>query len=308
MISAKGLWAVVKHSRWYSSDMTVFSCLVCFLYALGNSGNVVNGLVAFVGILLAHMATNLFDDYVDYKELIKDPRFEEFAPSVKCSYLRDGTSTMNDLLFVISAYCFVALVAGLFLFFRVGFPVIILALIGGIIVLSYPQFSKRGLSEVAVGIAFGPLLFEGMYFVMTKSFSLAVLVLGLAIVMPIIGVMYVHTILDYESDKLAGKKTLVQKLGSKGTAMSGFKVIYSLGFLFMVIFSIITKNYLCLFSVATIFFVTALYNSLSAYNSVAYYSRNEEYLKVLVGAVKVSSLFSFFLASAIFVQTLLKSF
>ena len=144
--------------------MTVFSCLVCFLCALAEQGNVLNGIVAFVGILFAHMATNLYDDYDDYKELIKDPRFEEFAPTVKCSYLRDGTSTMQDLLFVICSYCGISILTGLFLLLRVGYPVLLLALIGGVIVLSYPKLSRAGLSEVGVGIAFGPLLFEGMYF------------------------------------------------------------------------------------------------------------------------------------------------
>jgi len=307
LISLKSLLAVLKHSRWYSSDMTVFSCLVCFLFALGNGGNVLNGLAAFVGILFAHMATNLYDDYDDYKELIKDPRFEEFAPSVKCSYLRDGTSTMKDLLFVICLYCAIALAAGLFLFFRTDWRVLILALIGGVIVLSYPKFSRAGLSEIAVGIAFGPLLFEGMYFVMTKTFSIPVLVLGLSVVMFIIGVMYVHTLLDFESDKLAGKQTFVQKIGSKDKAMTGFKLIYSLGYLFMLLFSVLTKNYFCLFSLCTISFVVFLYRALKNYNSSVYYSRNEEYLKVLVGAVRVSSVFSFFIAVAIFIDLLINS-
>ena len=197
MISFKGLFTVAKFSRWYSSDMTIFSCLVCFLYALAHDGNVLNGIIAFIGILLAHMATNLYDDYDDYKELLKDPRFEEFSPSVKCSYLRDGSATMQDLLAVISVYCGVALLVGVFLLFRVGYPVIFLALIGGIIVLSYPKLSRAGLSELGVGIAFGPLLFEGMFFVMTKTFSWQVLILSLSVVMFVIAVMYVHTILDF---------------------------------------------------------------------------------------------------------------
>ena len=63
MISFRGILTVIKNSRWYSADMTVFSCLACFLYALGDQGCVINGVIAFVGILFAHMATNLYDDY-----------------------------------------------------------------------------------------------------------------------------------------------------------------------------------------------------------------------------------------------------
>ncbi len=308
MISFKGLYNVSKHSRWYSSDMTVFSCLACFLFALEVGGNVLNGIVAFVGILFAHMATNLYDDYDDYKVLCRDARFEEFAPDVKCAYLRDGRATMNDLLAVVIIYCSIALITGAFLFFRCGWEVLLLALIGGGIVLSYPKFSRAGLSEIAVGIAFGPLLFEGMYFVMTKSFSWEVLMLSLSIMMFTVGVMYVHTILDFEGDKVAQKMTLVQRLGSKELAMNGFVLIYSLGYIFAIAFAIMVKNLFCLGGLLTIPVVFLLYRALKAYSNEIHYTRNQRYLSVLTGAAKTMSIFSFFISIGLFVKLVAKFF
>lgn len=49
--------------------MTLLSWLVIFVYSLKFNGNVINGLAALVGIACAHLATNLFDDYMDYKKL-----------------------------------------------------------------------------------------------------------------------------------------------------------------------------------------------------------------------------------------------
>lgn len=302
MISFKGILEAAKHSRWYSSDMTVFSCLACFLYALGADGNVLNGLLAFAGILFAHMATNLYDDFDDYKVLSKDPRFDEFAPDVKCAYLRNGTTTMADLFCVVVIYCVLALLIGGFLFIRCGWPVLALAALGGIIVLSYPKFSRAGLSEIAVGIAFGPLLFEGMYFVMTKSFSLNVFILSLAISMFTIGVMYVHTILDFEGDRVAGKKTLVQRLGSKSLAMKGFVFVYALGYLFLTLFAFMSQIYFCLGAFLTIPFVVMLYKALQAYNAETHYSRNPDYLNVLTGAAKTMAVFAFFISIGLFVN------
>lgn len=302
MISLKGLLTVFKHSRWYSSDMTVFSCLACFLYALNANGDIINGFAAFVGILFAHMATNLYDDYDDYKILKNDPRFIEFVPDVKCSYLRDGSASSTDLLTVIIAYCGIALLTGIFLFLRCGWEVLLLAVIGGVIVLSYPKFSRAGLSEIAVGIAFGPLLFEGMYFVMTKAFSLNVFVLSLAISMFTIGVMYVHTILDYEGDRVSGKKTLVQRIGDKESAMKGFVLIYSLGYFFLCVFSIMSEIYYCMLAFLTVPFVVMLYNALKAYNSENNYSRNEKYLRILTGAAKTMAIFAFFISVGLFLK------
>lgn len=304
MISLKGILTVIKHSRWYSSDMTVFSCLACFLFALEFDGNVLNGLLAFAGILFAHMATNLYDDFDDYKVLSKDPRFDEFAPDVKCAYLRDGRASMRDLLVVIIIYCVLALLIGGFLFLKCGLPVLALAAVGGAIVLSYPKFSRAGLSEIAVGIAFGPLLFEGMYFVMTKSFSLEVFLLSLAIVMFTVGVMYVHTILDFEGDRVAGKRTFVQRLGSKSLAMKGFILVYSLGYLFLTLFAVMSQIYFTLGAFLTIPFVVMLYKSLEAYNAETHYSRNPAYLKVLTGAAKTMAIFAFFISIGIFIKLL----
>ena len=301
-MSLKGLRTVFKHSRWYSSDMTVFSCLACFLYAISVNADVVNGIVAFIGILFAHMATNLYDDYDDYKVLKKDPRFVEFVPDVKCSYLRDGSASSVDLLTVIITYCVISLLMGLFLFFRCGWAVLLLAIIGGGIVLSYPKFSRAGLSELAVGIAFGPLLFEGMYFVMTKTFSLNVFILSLAISMFTIGVMYVHTILDFEGDRVSGKKTLVQRIGDRKSAMRGVIVIYSLGYIFLNLFMLISKNYYCCLAYFSLPFLVMLYKELNAYNSETNYSRNEKYLSILTGAAKTMAIFTFLICIGLFCQ------
>ena len=59
----------LKNSRLFSLPMTILSWLVIFVFALKNGGNIFNGLVALIGISCAHLATNLFDDYIDYKSL-----------------------------------------------------------------------------------------------------------------------------------------------------------------------------------------------------------------------------------------------
>ena len=59
----------LKNSRIFSLPMTVLSWLVVFAYAIKHDGNIFNGIIALIGIACAHLATNLFDDYVDYKSL-----------------------------------------------------------------------------------------------------------------------------------------------------------------------------------------------------------------------------------------------
>ena len=249
----------LENSRIFSLPMTLLSWLVIFVYSLKFGGNVLNGIVALIGISFAHLATNLFDDYVDYKKLT------DSSQKCKCAYIKEGKATLKDVLFVVIIYCAIASCAGLFLLLRCGFPVVVLGLIGGIITLVYAKLSQNGLSEIAVGTAFGPLLFEGVYFVMTGKFSLVVFVLSLAVVMFTIGLLYVHTILDFEGDMYAHKKTLVCRIGDKNLALKGVFIVYGLGYIFTLLLAFMLNNYFILLTFLLIPLVFDMYNSLKTF-------------------------------------------
>ena len=249
----------LKNSRLFSLPMTLLSWLVIFVYSLKLGGNILNGVLALVGISFAHLATILFDDYVDYKNL------PENSQKCKCAYIKDGSATINDVLRVVITYLAIAAGMGFILFLRCGFPVVILAKIGGIITLIYAKLSQRGLSELAVGTAFGPLLFEGVYFVMTGRFSWIVFVMSIAVVMFTIGMMYVHTVLDFEGDMNAHKMTLACRLGDKNKAISGIFVLYGIAYAATVLLVFMLKNYYLVLTFLLIPLVFKLYNSLKTY-------------------------------------------
>ena len=64
-------------SRVFSLPTTIFSWLVVFTYASINSGNIGYGLLCLFAICLAHLGTNVLDDYFDYKTLIKQVNFDK---------------------------------------------------------------------------------------------------------------------------------------------------------------------------------------------------------------------------------------
>ena len=249
----------LKNSRLFSLPMTLLSWLVIFVYSLKLGGNVLNGVLALVGISFAHLATNLFDDYVDYKNL------PENSQKCKCAYIKDGSATINDVLIVVIAYLAIAAGMGLVLFLRCGFPVLVLAIIGGIITLIYAKLSQRGLSELAVGTAFGPLLFEGVYFVMTGYFSWTVFVMSVAVVIFTIGLMYVHTVLDFEGDMNVHKMTLACRLGDKNKAINGVVILYGIAYVATILLGLMLKNYYIYASFLLVPLVFKLYNSLKTY-------------------------------------------
>lgn len=257
MIKTVLFW--LENSRIFSLPMTLLSWLVIFVYSLKDGGNVLNGIIALIGIAFAHLATNLFDDYVDYKKLTDN------SQKCKCAYIKDGKAALKDVLTVVVIYCAAASIAGFFLLLRCGLPVLWLGLVGAIITLLYAKLSQKGLSEIAVGIAFGPLLFEGVYFVMTDKFSFVVFIMSLAVVMFTVGLLYVHTLLDFEGDMASHKKTLVCRIGSKRKALKGVFIVYGLGYLFTLLLAFMLKNYFILAAFVLVPFVFDIYNSLKTF-------------------------------------------
>ena len=267
------VWFWLKNSRLFSLPMSVLSWLVVFVYSY-SGGDISNGILALFGIAFAHLATNLVDDYIDLKSL--DPAN---CQQSKCAYIRDGSATVKDLLNVIILYCSIAAIIGVILTLRCGLPVVGLALAGGILTLMYPKLSQVGLSEVAVGIAFGPLLFEGVYFVMHGTFSFELLLLSLSVVMFTIGLMYVHTVLDYEGDVKSHKRTLCSRFGSKRAAINGVWVVYGLGFALTMIASFVMNNPFLLLCTLLFPLVGDLYESLGSYTTGG--EKKEFYFRLL---------------------------
>ena len=250
----------LNNSRLFSLPMTFMSWLVVFLYSLKFGGNITNGILALIGIIFAHLATNLFDDYVDYKKLSNDKAFLENPIKSKCVYLKRGEATLSELLRVVVIYCSIAFFFGVILFFRCGYPVIFLALVGGALTLFYSKLSSNGFSELAVGIAFGPLLFEGVYYVMCNNFSLNIFILSIAIVIFTVGLVYMNKLLDYDCDILTGSKSLCCRLGKQKAAFVLF-LIYCFGYLMCVLLSVRSCNWLYILPLITFPYALFIYKS-----------------------------------------------
>lgn len=254
-------------SRLFSLPMTIMSWLVVFIFALSDGGNVWFGLLALIGVCLVHLATNLFDDYVDYKALIKKSGSLDNGQKSKCRYITDGTVTLNDTLRVVILYLGFAGAIGLFLMYFTGWQVLIFAAVGALAALTYPKCTYHCLGEFAVLVTYGPALFGGIYFVMTKSFSVEILCLSIATALMTLGLLYTHTLMDYDFDVKENKKTLCLVLKSKEKALHVLFGIYCLAYLtvaLLVIFDVADPSIFITY--LTIPMALELYYSLKLYN------------------------------------------
>ncbi len=223
-------------SRWYALPMSIFSWFIVYSYALQNDGKALYGLIALVGICCGHLATNLFDDFCDFNFLKKnvDANNNIILPNTqrgKCRYITDGKVKLSDVLKTVGLYCFIALLVGLFFCFTVSKDVGYFILIGALIVMTYPVLSNIRFSELAVGTAFGPLMFCGVYYVMTGKLTPEVVILSIPSMIFTVNLLFTDTVLDKEIDKSEGKKTFVGLFKSDENILRFQQVLLTLGYL-----------------------------------------------------------------------------
>lgn len=253
--------------RAFSIPITLMSWAVVFVYGLKAGGNVWLGLLAGLGIEFAHLATNLIDDYLDYKIIKGCEQFQKEVQKGKCRLIFEKIISLKQIGIAIIIFCSLAALIGVALFFLSGPHVWWLMAIGAVIVLFYQKFSLVGLSELAVGIVYGPLLFEGTYYVMTGTFSLEVFILSLVSVMFAEQFLYTHTLLDFDGDAVSHKKTLCCRIGDKNKALLVLAGFFTVGFLALVALAILSGNFVYLAGFLTLPYILWLFKELFQYNA-----------------------------------------
>jgi 1,4-dihydroxy-2-naphthoate octaprenyltransferase len=167
----------------------------------------------------------------------------------------DGILTVTQSAVIGLITMSVAALLGLYVVFFREFSVIYIGLAGFILAVIYslPPFKLcyRGLGEIAVGLAFGPLILNGMYVVMTQRFDILPLLVSLPIGMLIVNVLWINQFPDYEADREAGKKNWVVRLGKKKAAKV-YAGIFILNYLAVIAITIYTSNAIWLLALLTI--------------------------------------------------------
>jgi 1,4-dihydroxy-2-naphthoate octaprenyltransferase len=182
------------------------------------------GLLAVFGVVMGHLAMNLFDDYFDYR--VKKSDFRDRmqhrgmrARISKCAYLTSGAATLQQLLVACMVFGALSLLAGAVIWFFRGNLILLLAAIAAFLGLSYSgaplRLSYHGLGEVVIGLMFGPLLMAGVFFSATGAFDLPTGLISVAVGLLVANIVYTHSIMDYEPDREVGKMTFAVLLKDK---------------------------------------------------------------------------------------------
>jgi 1,4-dihydroxy-2-naphthoate octaprenyltransferase len=196
--------------------MTLFSGLLGgLLAARAADPNWLYLSVALVGLIAAHAASNMINDYFELEEGVDAEAYlrAQYAPHPVLS----GLISRKGLLLAIAAVNLLDLGILLFLTEMRGWPVAAFALMGLFIAVFYVappiKLKHRGLGELGVLLLWGPLMTGGTYYVTTGAPEPWVLVASLPYAILVTTVLMGKHIDEYEADAALGVRTLPVILG-----------------------------------------------------------------------------------------------
>lgn len=223
MVKTLKFW--VENSRWVALPQSVMPAVTAVaLAALRPEFSALMAALAVLGVCLAHLSLNLFDDYFDYKKNkpgIRDTlqRAGMRARTGKCTYLTSGQATVRQLLWAALLFGLLSGGLGVAVFISRGLPILWIVLAAGLLGLFYSadplRLSYRGFGELVIGIIFGPLVVVGIYIAACGVFDWKAVYVGAAMGLLVTNVIYTHSMLDLDADRSVGKLTLAGLIKSK---------------------------------------------------------------------------------------------
>jgi 1,4-dihydroxy-2-naphthoate octaprenyltransferase len=198
--------------------MTFLSAVLAGLFALhdGYSIQPLSWLVLTLGLVLAHAANNIFNDFTDFvRGVDKDNYFRtQYGPQP----VADGLLTKRQHLTYFAVTGILALTCGLFLILIAGGDPIVWLLLGlGMIFVLFYTWPMKGLAmgEIAVLIVWGPLMIGGGYYVLTSHWAWNVVLASLPYVLGVTTVIFGKHIDKRNIDKAKKIFTLPVIIGEK---------------------------------------------------------------------------------------------
>ena len=205
----------MRLKTWFLETRPQFLLLPVVLSILGTSMAAYEGsinwgyaVLAFVGLLLAHMSVNILNDYFDFKSGV-DLETRQTPFSGGSGILPAGEMTPKQVLWFGSVCFALILPIGIFFTVAVGWQLLPLLFIGALCILLYtPLILKRTWPEWSPGLGLGILPVLGTYFVQTGSYSISAVIAAIPSGILVHNLLLLNEFPDIQADMTVRRKTL----------------------------------------------------------------------------------------------------
>ena len=207
-----GKWLLVIRAPFLPLSVVLAFLGTCIAWYYG-AFHLGYALLAFSGLLLAHISVDVLNEYFDYKsgidlETIKTPF------SGGSGALPSGLISSRQALWLGIVSFLLAASIGVYFVMTRGWLLLPLLLIAAICILFYTPFILRvRWPEWAPGVGMGTLPVLGAYFVQTAAYTLPAIIAAIPSGILVHNLLLLNEFPDTEADRKAGRKTLSITMG-----------------------------------------------------------------------------------------------
>jgi 1,4-dihydroxy-2-naphthoate octaprenyltransferase len=169
-------------------------------------------LAALFGSIMIQIGTNFANDLFDY--LKQTDTNDRIGP---LRVTQAGLATPRQMALATMIVFSLAVLAGVYLVYRGGWPVVIIgvsSILFGILYTAGPlALGYIGIADLFVLVFFGPVALAGTYYVQALYITPAVIMAGIPLGMLSTAILDVNNLRDLETDRKGGKRTLAVRYG-----------------------------------------------------------------------------------------------
>ncbi len=185
----------------------------------GGPFNLGYAFLATIGLIIAHISVNVFNDYFDSRSKL-DTKTQRTPFSGGSGAIQSGLLTEKQALWVGITTLIIIIPIGVFFTIVQGWlllPLLIIAII--CIILYTPLILRMGYPEWSAGLGLGILPVLGAYFVQTGTYTIGVLLAAIPSGILVHNLLLLNEFPDAEHDITVKRRTLPISIGKKNAAI-----------------------------------------------------------------------------------------
>ncbi len=234
------IWALAARPKTLPASIAPVIIGTAMAYAAGK-GHLLSALMALFGGVMIQIGTNFTNDYFD---AVKGTDTHERLGPLRVT--QAGLVTKRAMRIAIWIVFSLAILAGIYLVWRGGWPIVAIGLTSIVFAIIYTggpyPLAYYGLGDFFVLIFFGLIPVAGTYYVQTLEMNSLVLVASIAPALFALAILTVNNVRDIETDRKAGKKTLQVRFG-RTFARWEYLIAVMIAALVPLVLSIITEDH-----------------------------------------------------------------
>jgi 1,4-dihydroxy-2-naphthoate octaprenyltransferase len=191
--------------------------------------DLLHSILLFVGVVLAHVSVNLFNELSDYRTKI-DAWTIRTPFSGGSGLLQEGRTSPRAVRIAAYGTLIVAGAIGFYLYTVRGWPVLGMMIVGGLTIRFYTSHLARWLlGELAAGLALGTGVVLGVYYVLVGDLTPGIIVISIPPGILTALLLFLNEFPDAEADRRGGRHHLVIRFGKRKSARiyaAGLAAVY----------------------------------------------------------------------------------